>query len=138
MALTFGAFTWLSLGEGIEDDTLVTAGVDLNAGDTVAGILAVAQWLLCIPHLVVGFMVLRRVPSAFGAATFILAAYGVVALLLAGGPALAGNPGPNAVWGIAAGVANLAVVGLLVHPATRRDLDAAQMRRDWLTSRGSR
>ncbi|WP_370325499.1 hypothetical protein [Euzebya sp.] len=136
LSLAFALWTFLTLQTGVEDETLVATGIGLDASGTVATILAVVQWLLCLPHLFAGALLLRRSPSAFGAATFILGTYGVVALLLAGGPTLGGDPGPNAIWGIGAGLANLVVLGLVVHPATRRDLELTQMRRDWVRSRG--
>lgn len=111
-------------------------GLNPHQANNVTALTAGLIGVMCAITVVLAVGVLRRRAGARYGAIGLFGFLAVVVLAAALPGVLATPPTPNAAYGVLCGVANAAIVGLLLTPATADDFDEVEHRRQWLRVRG--
>ena len=118
-------------------ERLVLMGLDLDAGASLLAFGGVVVLAACAVVAVLVLGLLLRRPWAREAGMLVTVAFAMLGLGI-GAAGLAADRPARAAWaGIAVGLANVAVLVLLLLPATADDVDRAELRRR-LASRAAR
>ncbi|MEE8601164.1 hypothetical protein [Euzebya tangerina] len=125
------AWMW---GTGPVEDILVQFS-SLSEAEARGRQVAVFLAALTVPYLWAGVRLLLLRDGAASVAAFMTGLYGVVALLLAGEAALAGNWTAGVGRTLLVGLVNGVLTYLILHPATAQDVSLAETRRDYIRQR---
>lgn len=104
-----------------------------NNAIVVSAVLIFAMSALCL-ILLIGILRRRQGVRHAAIVVFGLLSFGVLAVTLSG--LVADPPSRNAAYGVACGVANAVIAGLLLAPSTADDFSEAEHERNWMRVRG--
>jgi drug/metabolite transporter (DMT)-like permease len=104
-------------------------GLTPQTANNVTAVTAGLIFAMSALTIVMAIGILRRREASRYAAIFVFSIVGAIVFAGSLEGVLADPPMPNAVYGVACGVANAAIVGLLLAPATADDFSEAEHER---------
>jgi len=111
-------------------------GLNPQMANNVTAITAGLILVVCALCVAAAIGVARRNAGARHAAMGLFGMLGFLAFAASLAGLTATPQSPNAVYGLACGVANGVILGLLLAPSTATDVELAEQERQWLRERG--
>ena len=111
-------------------------GLNSQQAQNAAGIARVLIVVVSLISVLLLIGILRRRQGARFAAIGVFGMLAIVVGSVAWTGLSAHPPAPNALYGLACGVVDALIAGLLLAPATADDFDEAEHERQWLRTRG--